>query len=191
MQIIGPASCTVGAAAGHDGDECRANLLADGRVLCVTCGTVYPKLSAKMASIFRVIASNYGSPKVELGSSIEPGTGEYNASCLCGYDPQQSDRVSALFRRRDCSARLQYYESSAGELERANLLTVGRKLIAAELALMSDHMRNCVSALEAEGFSVLQFQREVYLRVFMTAGRQVGQMGCVIGAEVELLAKAS
>ena len=185
MKIIGSTSCRVGAAAGHDGDECRANLLEDHSVGCVVCETIYPKMSDRMLRVYCAIARIYGVPRVNLGSTIQPGTAAYNHACLCGFDPNLSDHVNTVFTRKGESVRLTYYRAQEVELITPDL-SIGRPLSESELALMSDSMKSCVAALEVEGFRVRHFQDFSGLRIVMAAGRPVGTLGAVIGASIEI-----
>lgn len=41
-RIVATAVCPVASQVGHDADEARANLLSDGRILCISCGTAHP-----------------------------------------------------------------------------------------------------------------------------------------------------
>lgn len=186
MKIVSSTTCPVGSAAGHDADECRANLLEDGSVLCVICSTCYPKMSAKMREVWRaIVSSGFSLPQVQLGSTIEPGSREYNASCLSGYDPSQSDMVRAQFARGNSSVRLEYEVHNQSELDTADL-SIGRSLTDEELAFTPEHVRSCVSALEALGFRVRGVNCDHEYRIVMTCGRPVGSMGFVIGADIRL-----
>jgi hypothetical protein len=186
MKIVASCTCPVGALAGHDADECRANLLEDESVLCVICGCTYPKMSAKMRDVWRaIVSSGFNVPQVQLGSSTERGSREYNAACLSGYDPAQSDMVRAQFRRGDSSVRLEYEQHNQSELDTADL-SIGRSLTADELSFTPDHVRACVASLEALGFRVRHVGVEHEYRIVMTCGRPVGSMGYVIGASIQL-----
>lgn len=93
--IVGFAVCPVGPAAGHDGDECRANALSDGGVLCVVgCqGATYPAEIVKLFGAARGLGLSVTS--IRNGSQItremppreEGGISPYAAACLSGYDP--------------------------------------------------------------------------------------------------------
>ena len=185
MKSIEFASCPVGDAAGHDGDECRASRYEDGSIACVACQTRYPRLSSTMRQVFRSIASIYGTPRVQLGSSIQPGSAAYDASCLCGYDPKLSDRVQAFFGRQGESVKLDYDMSNEAEINTPNL-GFGRDATEAELALMSPSMRSCLQALASHGFRLRHISREQGTRVVLACGRPIGSMGFVLGATVEL-----
>lgn len=186
MKIIDSTICPLGASAGHDADECRANLLEDRSVLCVTCATTYPRMSAKMRSVWKaIVSSGFSVPKVQLGSQVERGTGEYDAACLSGYDPAQSDMVRAQFTRGDSRVRLEYELRNESEIDTADL-SVGRKLSDEESAFTPEHVRTCVNALEALGFRVRHVGVEHEYRIVMTCGRPVGSMGYVIGASIQL-----
>lgn len=59
-RLVGPTCCQVGPLLGHDGDECRANKLADDGItgegiLCHVCGRVYPRFSPELIGVFRHI----------------------------------------------------------------------------------------------------------------------------------------
>lgn len=186
MKIIASATCPVGDAAGHDADECRANLLEDGSILCVTCATRYPKMSEAARRIWRaIVSSGFNVPTVQLGSLTEPGTPAYSASCLSGYDPSQSDMVRACFTCSGESVRLSYERHNEAEIEKSDR-TVGRVLSSNELAETPERIKRCVAALEAEGFRVRGFNHEIGKTITMTCGRPVGSMGYVLGLAVEL-----
>jgi hypothetical protein len=186
-KIVGHAICPVGTAAGHDGDEIRANLLSDGTIGCYICETCYPKMSAPMLKVWRTIASCYGTtPKVRLGSSLQPGTREYDLACLGGSDPAVSDQVCAKYTRKNETATLQYHESDERELSSPDR-SIGRDLSVDERAQLSPMMNSCVTELEALGFRVQHVANDsMGLRVVMNIGRSVGSMGYVAGAQVEL-----
>ncbi len=186
MKIVSSCTCPVGSAAGHDADECRANLLEDGSVLCVICGTVYPKMSDRMRQVWRAICSSgFRVPSVQLGSATKPGTEAYGAACLSGYDPNLSDMVRATFCSGKESVHLDYELSNEAEIDNPDL-SLTRKPGDDELAALPERTRKCVKALEELGFRVRHIQTTAPARVAMSCGRPVGSMGFVLGASVVL-----
>ena len=187
IKIVGHAICPVGSAAGHDGDEIRANLLSDGTIGCFICETCYPKMSEPMLKVWRTIASCCGTtPKVRLGSSLQPGTTEYDRACLSGYDPAVFDHVCAKYTRKNETVTLQYQQSNEPELKSPDR-SIGRDLTVEERAQLSPMLNSCVTELEALGFRVQHIASDsMGLRVVMNIGRPVGPMGYVLGALVEL-----
>lgn len=93
VKIIGNAVCVVGARAGHDADECRANALSDGGILCVICGSTYPAAIVQLFEAAR--GTDLRVTNMRNGSAITPDTppsrpgdiAPYAAACLSGYDP--------------------------------------------------------------------------------------------------------
>lgn len=93
VTITGQATCIVGGRAGHDADECRANALSNGGVLCVICGCTYPSETVKLFEAARGI--DFYVSNIRNGSRItretppreEGGISPYAAACLSGYDP--------------------------------------------------------------------------------------------------------
>lgn len=189
MKIVSTTCCPVGPSAGHDGDESRAYLLDNGSVACGTCATTYPKMSNKVLAVYRAICSSgFHAPAVELGSRIQPGTGECNAACLSGYDPAQSDRVQATFKRDGLICRLDYEQRNESEIENPSVHSRVRRLSTNERASLPEFIGNTAKALEGLGFSVRHLS-EVEMgkrRLLLSCGREVGSMGYVIGLSVEL-----
>ena len=188
MKIVAT-TCPVGDAAGHDADECRAMLNeADGTIACVTCATRYPKMSASVRQVFRCICSSgFHAPAVELGSSTQPGTGEYAAACLSGYDPAQSDRVQATFKRDGLVCKLDYEQHNEGEIVSPDR-SLHRELSASERDSLPAFVRNCADALVAKGFCIRHLSEPELngRRLVLSCGRSVGSMGAVIGMSVVL-----
>lgn len=187
MKIIASTVCPVGSAAGHDADECRANLVEDGSIICIACATQYPRMSDRMKRIWRTVCScGFRSPSVQLGSQTRPGTAAYDASCLCGHDPNLSDMVRAQFCAGDQTVSLQYERSNEAEIENPDL-SLARTLSAAEEASLPTRIKDCVKALAAEGFCLRHVDTDSALpRVAMTCGRLVGSMGYVLGVSVDM-----
>lgn len=186
MKIIGFACCPVGAAAGHDADECRANLVEDGSIVCITCATRYPKMSPAMQQIWQTICrSGFSTPEVEIGSKTQPGTPAYDAACLSGYDPRLSDRVQASFRAGKASVRLDYEQSNEAELQSPDR-SLARSLSAGESAQVPDKVKALIQELALLGFCLRCFQSQHRNRIVMTCGRPVGSMGFVLGANAEI-----
>lgn len=187
MKIVGSCTCPVGSAAGHDADECRANLLEDGSILCVICSCRYPKMSQPMQRIWRAICeSGYKTPMVELGSATKPGTSAYDASCLSGYDPALSERVYAVFAAGAEKVVLSYEQNDEPELANPDR-SLDRELTAGEAACLPARVKDCVERLKSLGFCLRHFGDELHMRIVMTCGRPVGSMGYVLGATVELI----
>lgn len=185
MKIVGTATCPIGYYAGHDADECRANQLDNGNIRCYACGTDYPKFSKEMKAIWAAICmSGFNAPSVKLGSEIQPGTPEYNASCLCGYDPAQSDRVQATFTREGQCVRLDYERSNEVEVSNPDR-SLHRSLTWNELEALPYRVVGCVDGLIEHGFCLRHVDLEKG-RVVMSCGRPVGTMGYVIGVMAEL-----
>ncbi len=187
MKIIDACTCPLGPTAGHDRDECRANLVEDGSIICVICATRYPKMSPNMHQVWKtIVASGYGVPSVQLGSQTQPGTEAYNMSCLCGYDPNLSDMVRAKFNGgKKEHVDLEYEQGNEQELN-SPTLSIGRALTHAELARCSERTRGCIAALETLGFRVTSVGTEIGFTVRMMSGRPVGSMGYIIGASIQL-----
>ncbi len=185
MKIVGFATCPVGYHLGHDADECRANKLDTGGIFCVTCDAVYPEFNPQMKAIWAAIcASGFYAPTVKHGSDTQPGTDAYNAACLSGYDPSQSDRVQATFIRDGQAVRLDYEQSNQHEVINPDR-SLQTSIPAAALETMPPRIVGCIDALTALGFCVRSIDSTMNT-VTMTCGRPVGTMGYVIGVSAAL-----
>lgn len=101
VTITGFATCVVGARAGHDGDECRANATSDGGIFCVICGTTYPKAVVEVFEAARGIdlrvtrIQNGSAITRDMPAPVDTGNphvlhiSPYDAACLSGHDPAQ------------------------------------------------------------------------------------------------------
>jgi hypothetical protein len=87
VTITGPTLCVVGACAGHDADECRANALSNGGIMCVVCGDTYPSEIVKLITALR--GDGFRLRIAQSGSRYKNDRGSegYAAACLSGYDP--------------------------------------------------------------------------------------------------------
>ncbi|MBX9689864.1 MAG: hypothetical protein K2X27_24350 [Candidatus Obscuribacterales bacterium] len=187
MKITGTCSCPVGDAAGHEADACRANLCDDGSVLCVICGTTYPKMSPRMKRAWRAVAANLGVvPSVKLGDFTQPGTPAYDAACLSGYDPNLSTMVRASFQTGALELKFEYERENEHEMENSPA-DLGR-LLGPQDEKMPAPLYACVKALTEVGFRIAHVGPDDMGGMFMTlrCGRPVGKMGFVIGVGVEL-----
>ena len=186
------AVCPCGEAAGHDGDECRAHRNPSGTIVCISCATIYPVMGAHLTRSLRAIARNFGSPKFQLGSETAPGTREYDAACLSGYDPNLSTFVRCSFKSKSdqLTATLNWDTTHNDYIENsdANAGTCLAQSDPKAFELVPERIMNCVKNLEYEGFRI-RAQREGLLgarTIVMTCGQTVGQMGFVIGVTLEL-----
>lgn len=180
LQIIGQASCPEAKERGYDADEARANLLSNGKILCISCGKIHEGLpDHRKRATSRLLERTYeilkvcgegphllkGSPMANNPDAhrvpeFDPQNPDkllisrYAASCLCGYDPNTFPSVRALFRGERVTAELSYF---ADELERALVpdLDYDEPLDAEEQHRMPPVVVGVITKLQAElGFRV-------------------------------------
>lgn len=143
VRIIGQASCPFAGQKGYDGDSARCNLLSNGKILCVSCGTLHEGSSEqrKRASrelverVYSIVGKACGQgPQILRGTRLandpnlhkvpefDPQNPDkllispYAGSCLSGYDPNTFEQVNASFTGDVLSANLHWFPD---ELEQA------------------------------------------------------------------------
>lgn len=185
------AVCPLCGCTGHDGDACRAVRCSDGAIVCFACQQAYPDdMSPRTVNALRSVARLFGTPVVKLGSETTPGSSEYNAACLSGYDPALSSAVRVSFRQDNQSATLSWDRTTYAAIEAPDA-QVGRRLEELdekELAELPERIKQCVSALSAEGFRIRHISESngYDRRIAMTCGKTIGKMGYVSGLSAEL-----
>ena len=209
---IGPICCPEGDRKGYGGDECRANLLSTGRIMCIACaqvhdGTPASKDRAAKYLVQRVcdILSLGGSPRVQRGaqSSLSrqvspdsdgniPRISPYDASCLSGYDPNQSDMVRVSINCGPVKAEMSYSEAELFNGLQPDI-DYNCALSASEIALLPPFLPGMIVKLEELGFCVRgdESTRQEYLTRYLrslslTCGTKVGTMGYVSGISLAL-----
>ncbi len=184
-------ACPIGAAAGHDGDGCRAQMCKDNIVVCFACQEAFPADMAKrLVAGLRIATRLFGIPKTKIGSDTAVGTAEYNAACLSGYDPALSTAVRAVFTKAGKTVTFAWDRENNEQIDTpdANVGNEFNELPDTDTRIIPDDIRQCVVELNALGYRVRHVapNNGYNARVVMTCGKSIGQMGYVAGVSVEL-----
>ena len=104
--IVGSAECPTGFLLNHDGDERRANLCSDGRVLCVVCGTIAHDLTRALKMEAVGLPMPVRELIAHLTSSSDPKAPTFKLNRIHDGSTESidSDRaLAALAQDIDCS----------------------------------------------------------------------------------------
>lgn len=184
IQIQGFAVCQVGQLIGHDADECRANKVVGGGVLCYVCGRVYPDFGATELSIIKAIADarpgfpSMSAPVVSFGSAIadEPDSAEFRAACLSGHDPKLVDtvRLGFAFGRYAYERVNVCYDGNDLSAAKSPDLSIGRLYNGFEYGAVPESIDKAAAALSDLGFRVTNQPGDGLLRsIIMVLGQRV------------------
>lgn len=194
LLIVGSATCPQGAAKGHDGDACRANLLSNGGVFCIFCGTSPVPDNAHRTRALDGLVAGVRTILAELSA----GTPDYKRDCPGGHGAEANgfdfkDLVRDTYRYTGRGSlrtvELQYFVTElpyAAEAETG----YGTTLTDADKARLPADVIAAVAKLEKIGFCVRGQETGLHedpiegCWISLTRGTPVGKMGYVLGMNV-------
>ncbi|MBY0552364.1 MAG: hypothetical protein K2W95_34105 [Candidatus Obscuribacterales bacterium] len=198
--IVGSATCRQGAAKGHDGDACRANLMSNGGVSCIFCGTSEAPDDAHRTRALDGLVVGVCAVLAPLSTT---GKHEYTRDCpgghgaeANGFDFKNLVRDTYLFAGKGTvtSARLQFFVTELPYAAAADT-GYGVTLTDADRARLPEDVLKSVATLEKMGFCLRGQETALHddpiegQWLSLTRGTLVGKMGCVLGLNVRLKGK--
>lgn len=192
--IIGRATCPRADSQGHGADESRANLLTNGKVYCIFCGTSEAPDQAHRTRALDGLVEHVCKVLAPLSDTAPV----YNRSCpggehaeAHGIDFQHLITDTYRFAGRDVlkSAELRYFVSELPYAAEADV-DYGVKLTDAEKAQLPGNVVDAINQLEKMGFCVRGQETGLHQDpiegwyISLSRGTKVGTMGYVLGLNV-------